>query len=231
MTKIDLSIVLPSFKEERNLNALLPKIIQTVKSIHIHYEVLIIDAMSPVDNTQKLCQKYKVRHFFREGGNDFGSAVKTGIKKARGERILFMDADGSHAPETIPKLYSHANLYDLVIASRYVDQGQTENHWTLIAMSRILNLSFKYILSIPCNDVSNSFKIYRKQDLMLLNLKCKNFDIIEEILFKIFKSNPKLTYIEVPFKFKKRIFGKSKRNLFLFILSYIFTIFKLRFID
>jgi dolichol-phosphate mannosyltransferase len=61
-----------------------------------------------------------------------------------------------------------------------------------------------------------------------LDLRCKNFDIIEEILLNIFKLNPKLSYKEVPFTFKKRLFGESKRNLLLFILTYIFTIFKLR---
>jgi dolichol-phosphate mannosyltransferase len=229
MTKIDLSIVLPAYKEEKNLSIILPLINQIVKNMHIQYEILIIDACFPVDKTKKICQKYKVRHLYREGGNDFGSAVKTGIKEAEGEKILFMDADGSHTPETIPILFDHSKNYDLVIASRYIDQGETENHWILTAMSRILNLSFKYILSIPCNDISNSFKMYNKKDLKPLNLKCKNFDIVEEIIYKIFKSNPTLSYIEIPFKFKKRIFGDSKRNLFLFILTYIFTIIKLRF--
>jgi len=96
-------------------------------------------------------------------------------------------------------------------------------------MSKILNWIFSRVLGLNCKDVSNSFKIYRTSQLKLLNLKCNNFDIVEEILYKLKINNKNIKFREVPYFFKKRIFGKTKRNLFLFVLTYAYTIMKLRF--
>ena len=96
-------------------------------------------------------------------------------------------------------------------------------------MSRILNIIYSLILNIPCKDISNSFKLYKKDQLTKLQLKCTNFDIIEEILFKLYNQNRNLKIKEIPFVFRKRNYGKTKRNLFLFILSFAKTIIKLRF--
>ena len=64
---------------------------------------------------------------------------------------------------------------------------------------------------------------------LLRKLKAKNFDIVEELIYKVCQNQPNIRIKEVPFLFKKRMFGKTKRNLFLFIFTFTFTIFKLRF--
>ena len=76
--------------------------------------------------------------------------------------------------------------------------------------------------------MSNSFKLYRTADLKRLRLRCRNFDIIEEILFKLRRKNPALRIREVPFTFKQRMFGSTKRNLVLFIVTYVLTMLRLR---
>jgi dolichol-phosphate mannosyltransferase len=96
-------------------------------------------------------------------------------------------------------------------------------------MSRIVNFTYSVVLGLPCKDVSNSFKLYNSTHLKKLTLRCENFDIVEEILFKILKENAKLKVKEIPFTFKQRLYGKTKRNLLLFIFTYIFTIIKLKF--
>ena len=93
-------------------------------------------------------------------------------------------------------------------------------------MSRILNISYSVILGLKYRDVSNSFKIYNAELIKPLSLKCNNFDVVEEILVKI-NRNREINFIEVPFSFKKRMFGKTKRNLFRFIVTYIYTLIKL----
>lgn len=226
---IDLSIVLPAYQEEMNLQILIPRVLQVISDLGLNAEVLIVDTQTQMDNTKELCEQYHIRHVERENGNYFGCAVRTGIAKANGEHLLFMDADGSHPPEFINELYCFANDFDVVIASRYVDKGDTENSLPLILMSRIVNWTFSIVLNLPCKDVSNSFKIYRTAQLKELNLTCNNFDIVEEILFKLKRKNPKIKFKEVPFIFKKRMFGETKRNLLVFIITYFFTIIKLRF--
>ena len=229
LNSLDLSVVLPAYQEEENLRVLLPRLLKTLKSMDLSYEVLVIDTINPIDMTKEVCEIKQVRYLIRGVDNYFGSAVRTGIKEANGKYIIFMDADGSHPPEFIPELFCFADKYDVVIASRYVDKGRTENSLALIVMSRIVNWTFSIILNLPCKDVSNSFKVYRGKQLKSIKLTCNNFDIVEEILFKLRRSQSLMTFKEVPFVFKKRMFGETKRNLFIFIITYIFTIIKLRF--
>jgi len=68
----------------------------------------------------------------RRGGSLYGHAIRTALEEARGEWIIFMDADGSHNPGFLPELWRFRDNFDLVIASRYVRGGKTENPAVLI---------------------------------------------------------------------------------------------------
>ena len=185
--------------------------------------------MKPMDGAKKVCEENGVVYVNRSGGNNYGDAIRTGIRLANGKYTIFMDADGSHTPEFIKNLYDNKDGQDVVVASRYVDGGNTENSKMLIFMSLVVNVMYSLVLNIKCKDISNSFKLYKTEDLKGLNLNCDNFDIVEEILFKLKKKKGALKIKEIPFLFKKRMFGSTKRNLFLFIFSYFITIIKLRF--
>lgn len=222
------SVVLPAFREDENLRILLPRLKQTLDQLDRGSEVLVVDTHEPLDDTEAVCAAAGVRHLRRGPGNSFGDAVRTGIEHARGERVVFMDADGSHPPEFIPRLLAEEADSDVVIASRYVEGGHTENPRLLIFMSRVVNVCYSLVLNLKCKDVSNSFKLYRADQLRSVALKSENFDIIEELLFKLGRRYPGLRIREVPFSFRRRMFGETKRNLFLFMLSYVFTIVRLR---
>ena len=79
------------------------------------------------------------------GGNSYGDAILTGIRRARGEFILFSDADGSHPPKFICNLWSSAAYSDVVIASRYVAGGATDNARALILMSLLVNIIYALV--------------------------------------------------------------------------------------
>lgn len=224
---IHLSVVLPCYLEGENLRLLLPRIRSTLKQLACSHEIVVIDTLTPLDDTRDICKKEKVLYFNRENSNSYGDAIRTGIQKARGTFILFMDADGSHTPEFIPKMYEHRNDYDVVIASRYVSGGFTDNNRILVAMSKVLNIIYSKALNIRYRDISNSFKLYRADLLKSILLECDNFDIVEEILYKLNRANPALKVIEIPYSFKKRMFGETKRNLMAFILTFAMTLIKL----
>jgi dolichol-phosphate mannosyltransferase len=85
-------------------------------------------------------------------------------------------------------------------------------------------------LGINANDVSNNYKIYRAEALRTIQLKCSNFDIVEEILLEIRKKHGNDFVIEeIPDYFQERISGSSKRSLLLFMISYGLTLIRLRF--
>jgi len=226
---IELSVILPSYLEEENLRLLLPRLHDTLRKLTDSYEVIVMDTVAPLDNTRSVCEASGARYANRKPGNAFGDAVRSGILEARGEYMLFMDADGSHPPEFIPQLFRFIREYDIIIASRYIPGGYTENNRLQVFMSRALNFTYALVLNLDCKDVSNSFKIYRSSLLRGLSLRSNNFDIIEEILFKISKNNKNVKIKEVPFSFKKRMFGETKRNLLSFVATYLYTLLKLRF--
>jgi len=229
MSEIELSIVIPSYQEEKNLEFILPRIMRTLRAIDITSEVLVIDTIDSMDGTEGVCVKNGARYVHREGGNEYGCAIKTGIAQALGERLVFMDADGSHKPEFIEELYRNRMSYDVVIASRYVLGGDTSNRAILVFMSKLVNFAYSVVLGLNCRDVSNSFRLYYRSDLLRLTLFSKNFDIVEEMLYKLKRTKVELKILEIPYSFEQRVFGQTKRNTVTFIFSYLLTLLKLRF--
>jgi dolichol-phosphate mannosyltransferase len=140
-----------------------------------------------------------------------------------------MDSDGSHPPSFIKEIFAQKDESRIVIASRYIKGGHTENSKALILMSKLVNLGYAIVLGIKCKDISNSFKLYPGDKLKNLKLKCQNFDIVEEILYQLIKQNKSLNILEIPFTFKERMMGTTKRNLISFAFSYFFTLMRLRF--
>ena len=225
-----LSVVLPCYQEADNLDNLLPKIKSILSDMGVESEILVIDTMTEMDNTRNICDKYDVKYIPRSGGNSYGNAIRTGIEKADGKYILFMDSDGSHNPEDIQRLYSTIvnQNDDIVIGSRYIKGGSTENPFVLVFMSYLLNISYKIVFNLNIKDVSNSFRIYDFDKLKNIKLECDNFDIVEEILIKEKNKHKKLKISEIPISFNKRMYGESKRDLINFIFSYLGTMAKLK---
>lgn len=231
-----LSVCIPCYKEAENLEVLLPRLKQCLNEADIEAEIILMDTIEPMDNTCDVCSKFSssaeivtVRYMQREGGNNYGDAIRTIFSKAQGNMIIIMDADGSHAPEDCVKLYKtmQNGNYDIVIGSRYIKGGKTDNPFILVFMSYVLNISYRLFFRLNVSDVSDSFRIYKSEIVKGLNLQCENFDVVEEILIKA-NLNKSLNIKEIPIVFNKRMYGESKRDLFRFILSYIGTIKKLK---
>jgi len=225
MFKYDLTIIIPSLSESDNLKKIIPEIKSKIGK-KFSYEILIIDGMIKDNKTLQIAKKNSIKYLNRIKNNNYGNAVRLGITKAAGKHILFMDGDFSHNPKFILKLYKNRH-YDVVIASRYVRGGKTDNSFLSETLSRFLNKFYNIILNLELKDVSNSYKLYNTRMIKRLKLSCNHFDIIEEIIFKLKKNNNKIKFLEIPYHFRQRKFGKSKRNFFV-ISAYLFSIIKLR---
>jgi dolichol-phosphate mannosyltransferase len=225
---IDLSIMIPAYREGANLKDLLPQIKAAAETLTPLYEVLIIDTQTVMDETADVCAANGVRHVHRYGGNQYGDAIRTGIREARGRYLLCMDGDGSHSPAYFPSLWNQRAAYDIVIGSRYAPGGQTENPLVLIWMSYVVNLTFRLAFSIRAKDVTNSFRLYRRSLIAPLNLESGDFDILEEILIKAVTQEPPARITEVPVTFGRRKAGESKRKLVQFAFGYLATMQRLR---
>lgn len=228
MNACKLSVILPCYQEEENLRVLIPRLEATLEPYD--YEILIVDTNRELDGTKLFCEMQlnkRVRYINREPNNYYADAVRTGIRDCRGEYIIFMDADGSHSPEFIPTMLEDKDNYDLIIASRYIEGGYTENNKVLVVMSQMVNILYKFVIGIKCHDVSNSFRLYNAEQLKKLTLSCNNFDVVEEILYKLVRNKKEFRLKEIPYSFKQRLFGITKRSMIAFIASYLKTFLKL----
>lgn len=225
---VELSITVAAYREAENLKHMLPELQQAAAALTPHYEVLVIDTEQPMDDTAALCEQFGVRHVYRRGGNSYGDAVRTLIAEARGQYILNLDADGSHNPKYFASMWDKRTQFDIVIGSRYAPGGHTENPLVLIWMSYVLNLTFRLVFSIRAKDVTNSFRLYRREVLETLRLHSNDFDIIEEILIKAVVKTPPARIAEVPVIFGRRKAGESKRKLVQFAFGYLTTLRRLR---
>lgn len=225
---IDLSITIAAYREAENLAAMLPTIKAAAEALTARHEILIVDTQEPMDDTAAICASNGVRHINRVGGNSYGDAVRTLIAQARGEFILNMDADGSHSPAYLASIWAERDRYDITIGSRYAPGGHTDNPIVLIWMSYIVNLTFRVAFSINAKDVTNSFRLYRKQVVAPMHLESDDFDILEEILIKASLQDPPARIGEVPVTFERRKAGESKRKLVQFAFGYLKTLRRLR---
>ena len=225
-----LSVVLPAYKEADNLEKILPQIKAVLNETAEECEIIVVDTLEKMDDTDAICSKNNVKYVQRKGGNSYGDAIRTGIKEAQGNYLVVMDADGSHNPRDILKFLEvmKKKSCDLVIGPRYAKGGHTENSIILVAMSWVLNLSYRVLFGIKVKDVSDSYRLYRTEQLKSLNLVCQNFDIVEEILIKLYRLKSPYVVEEVPIVFHKRDQGQSKRNLMKFIATYLQTMYRLK---
>ena len=219
---------MPAYREADSLRTLLPALVPAVAALSPSYEIIVADSMTPLDDTAEVCAANGVTCVPRTGGNLYGDAVRTGIQQSRGRHVLLMDSDGSHNPVELIKLWDKRGTADVVIGSRYVRGGNTENPAILILMSRVLNLAYKFAFRLPVADVSNSLRLYRGDQLRALHLVSDNFDIVEEILIRLVAGESHASVTEVPVTFEQRKAGESKRNLPAFMLSYFSSMAKMR---
>ena len=226
--EIELTVMIPAYREADSLRELLPKIMAAASALTPNFEILIVDTQERMDDTEEVCAAVGARHIHRRGGNQYGDAIRTGIAEARGTYLLCMDADGSHNPSYFASMWAKRGEWDVVIGSRYAPGGQTENPAVLIWMSYAVNLTFRVAFKLTARDVTNSFRLYRKEILKRMRLESNNFDILEEILIRCVTHLPPARVCEVPVTFERRKAGESKRKLVAFAFGYLDTLKKLR---
>lgn len=227
------SLVSPAFEELENLRRLVPEIRGALDSLHLSgFEVVVVLPSHAGDDEKQEIEGLGARVVTREPTDSFGDALRTGFASVSPEAdlVVTMDADGSHDPSSLPGLISAMeDSTDVVIASRYTAGGQTDNPFLLKLMSRALNRAYGLILGIDCSDISTNFKVYRREDLQQLSLSCVDFDVVEEILFRIQQLHgTDFEVVEVPDHFYERQHGVTKRRLGPFTVSYLLTLVRLR---
>ena len=221
----DLTVLLPAYNEIVNLRILIPKIIAVAKLLEgIQTEILVV--LPSFANSSEVAEinTLGAKPIKRLPTNSFGDALRTGFlsSSVSTEFIITMDADCSHNPELIPRLLQSATNAHIVSASRYISGGSSDAKRRQQVMSRLVNFAFTIVLGEKIHDISGNFKLYRSSIISQLELEGKNFDIIQEIVFKTKKlAGESFNLVEVPYRWNERLDGKPKRKLIPYIFSYV----------
>ena len=216
---MQLSIVIPALNEEANIGELITAIHEVVPSISPEYEVILVDGGS-VDKTREMAKMLNTKVVVQtEKG--YGGALKEGFDSANGDCILTLDADLSHSPTFIPRMWEASRGAEVIVASRYVSGGSAEMPLVRKLLSKILNKFFTAGLSLPLKDISSGFRLYRSSALKNLELTSSDFNILEEILIKCYAQGWRIE--EVPFQYLPRKSGDSHVKLLKFGVSYLRT--------
>ena len=213
-------VIIPTYNERENIE----KILRAIYDLKQNFHVLVIDDGSPdgtADIVKQLQPSFDNTVFLEErtGKQGLGTAYIHGFKwgTKRGYNYIFeMDADFSHNPLDLPRLYDACKNggADVAIGSRYVKGGGVKNWpWDRIALSKGGSLYTRMILWMPVADQTAGFMCYKKEVLETINLDEIHFvgyAFQIEMKFAAWKLGFKLK--EVPIHFEDRQFGESKMN-------------------
>lgn len=214
-------VIIPTYNEKENIEA----IITAVMNLPLEFHVLIIDDGSP-DGTANIVKQLMNNQFAgrlhiieRSGKLGLGTAYITGFKWAiehKYDYIFEMDADFSHNPDDLLKLYDAcANQgADVAIGSRYVS-GVNVVNWPMgrVLMSYFASKYVRFVLGVNIHDTTAGFKCYRREVLETIELdkiQFKGYAFQIEMKYTAYKCG--FTIKEVPIIFINRVLGTSKMS-------------------
>jgi dolichol-phosphate mannosyltransferase len=224
---LDLSVVVPVLDERENVERLLPRAAAVLRGIGVTFELIVVDGGSR-DGTAEAAAHAGAR-VIRQSLPGYGGALREGLAAAEGQYILTLDADLSHDPDFIVKLWRARDRADVVIASRYVKGGVAYMPRHRAILSRILNGFFARGLGLPVRDLSSGFRLYRAAAVRDLRLEGTNFEVLEEILVKAYAEGWRID--EIPFTYYPRDRGSSHARIVKFgmaLLRAFFPLWRLR---
>lgn len=225
MNGSDSIVIIPTYNEKENIE----KIIRAVFALEKCFHILVIDDGSP-DGTASIVKRLMATEFGdrlfiieRSGKLGLGTAYIAGFKwsiENKYDYIFEMDADFSHAPSDLPRLYAACadEGYDVAIGSRYIS-GVNVVNWPIgrVLMSYFASMYVRLVTGFKVHDTTAGFKCYKRRVLETIELdkiRFKGYAFQIEMKYTAYKCGFKIK--EVPVVFVNRVEGVSKMNSSIF---------------
>jgi glycosyltransferase involved in cell wall biosynthesis len=215
------TVVLPAFNEAEVVG----ETVKRIRELHPDFEVLVVDDGS-TDSTMQAAMDAGANVWPHPYNMGNGAAVKSGLRAARGDYVVLMDADGQHDPADIARLLEYADRFDMVVGAR-TKASKTKAHRNLA--NSIYNRFASYVTKFKIEDLTSGFRVMRRATVeQYIYLLPNTFSYPSTITMAYLRSGRSVTY--VPIETAKRL-GKSKIKLvrdgirFLLIITKIATLF------
>lgn len=217
MTIGSVLVIVPTYNERDNLEIIAGRLHTAVPSA----DLLVVDDNSP-DGTGELADGLAAREdwvhvLHRTAKEGLGAAYLAGFAWARDKGydvVVEMDADGSHAPEQLPRLLAALESADLVLGSRWVDGGEVKN-WprSRELLSRGGNAYTRVMLGLPLRDATGGYRAYRRSVLDPLldgGVASQGYCFQVDLAWQVWRAGHRV--VEIPITFVERERGESKMS-------------------
>lgn len=211
-------VIIPTFNEKENIAS----IIHSVMGLEQGFQILVVDDSSP-DGTANIVTELQNQYpnelhlTIRKVKDGLGKAYIHGFKWAiehQFDYIFEMDADFSHNPEDLPRLFNACQNADMSVGSRY-SQGVNVINWPMgrVLLSYFASKYVRFILGIPVYDTTAGFVCFKRETLEKIGLnkiRLKGYGFQVEMKYRAYRKELKI--VEVPIIFTNRLLGESKMN-------------------
>tara|TARA_Y100000310_G_scaffold283462_2_gene305443 strand:- start:1919 stop:2683 length:765 start_codon:yes stop_codon:yes gene_type:complete len=207
----EVSVVLPTYNEEDGIKRMIDTVSSVLKGKY-KYEIIVVDDNSS-DKTPEIIDSYKdgnVVALHRYHVKGIFSAIVDGIKAARSNNVIMMDADFSHPPAKIPEMLSYLQEADIVSCSRFAAGGGVEMPAFKKLATVSLNTCLRLVLGFKVTDFTGGFHALKRDRFLALKFRYKaqwgEFDM--ELFYRALRRGYVIK--EIPFVYKFREEGQSK---------------------
>ncbi len=226
-----LSLVIPAYNEEGSITETLTTLYDKLVIEKIPHEIVVINDNSK-DNTESILIQLQqtmpsLVYYTNKGPSGFGYAVRYGLERFKGDCVAIMMADLSDSPDDLVKFYRKLlEGYDCVFGNRWIQGGEVIDYpGTKKTINRFANWIVKVTFRLKYNDVTNAFKMYRKETMDGLKpFLSPHFNLTLELPLKAIIRG--YSYTVLPNSWRNRKAGESKLKIkemgsrYFFILLY-----------
>ena len=227
-----LSVIIPSRNEAENLVQCISEILKELNKHKIKHEILVVDDGS-TDNTSRLLQDMAlqnptIQYLRNVEEHGFGRAVRIGLSEFTGDAVAIMMADRSDSPQDLVNYWNKLQEgYECVFGSRFIRGSKVTDYPKIkLLVNRLVNTMIRYAFRIETNDITNAFKMYRRDVIE----GCRpfispHFNLTVEIPLKAIIRG--YSWKVVPISWKNRDKGVAKLKLremgsrYFFIIAYL----------
>ncbi len=224
-----LTVLLPAYNEELAIGRVLGDLVQALDPLDLDYEIVVVDDAS-TDATADLAERFAadcwqtpVRVIRAVENRGAGAARKLGIREARGDVIVMLDADGSYPAEAIPALLKHFPAYDQVNGARTSEQGT--HAWLRRPAKWFIRKLACYLTGHAIPDLNTGLKAFKREAMLpWLWVIPNGFSCVTTMTLAFLTNDYAVKY--VPVDYRPRI-GRSKFHPIHDTLAYLATVLRM----
>ncbi|NLY01858.1 MAG: glycosyltransferase family 2 protein [Rhodopirellula sp.] len=228
-TQWQLTVLLPAYNEQKAIIRVLDEIVESLSDGAIQYEILVVDDAS-TDRTAELAEQYAhtcwqcpvrvIRCPQRRGA---GAARKVGVRHARGDVVVMLDADGTYPARSIPDLFRYFPAYDQVNGARTSEQGTLP--WLRKPAKWLIRKLACYLTGHKIPDLNTGLKAFKREAMLpWLWVVPDGFSCVTTMTLAFLTNGYAVKY--VPVDYRPRI-GRSKFHPVKDTMSYLATVLRM----